>query len=144
MKLFVDTSAWVAYADPADQWHAAASEALTASVGARVMFVTTDYVLDETITLLLYHAGRRRAIDFGENVLKSRQVELVRVDSGIWEDAWQLFKQYEDKTWAFTDCTSFVVMRYMRLQRAFAFDSHFVQAGFQLWPHKRGQSQRYC
>jgi predicted nucleic acid-binding protein len=134
MKLFVDTSAWVAYADPADRWHAAASEALTASVGARVTFVTTDYVLDETITLLLYHAGRRRAVAFGDNVLKSRHVELVRVGSGLWEGAWQLFKQYDDKTWAFTDCTSFVVMRQMGLQRAFAFDSHFVQAGFHLWP----------
>lgn len=138
MKLFVDTSAWVAYADPSDRWHAAASEAVTASIGARVTFVTTDYVLDETITLLLYHAGRRQAIAFGDNVLKSRQVRLVRVDKGIWEEAWQLFKRYEDKEWAFTDCTSFVVMRQMGLRRAFAFDRHFEQAGLQLWPHRTG------
>jgi predicted nucleic acid-binding protein len=134
MKLFVDTSAWVAYTDPADRWHTAAKEAVTSSVGARVTFVTTDYVLDETITLLLYHAGRSRAIAFGDKVLKSRQVKLVRVDSGIWEEAWRLFKQVDDKTWAFTDCTSFVVMRQMGVQRAFAFDRHFRQAGFQLWP----------
>ena len=133
MKLFVDTSAWVAYADPNDRWHAAASKAMTGSIGARVTFVTTDYVLDETITLLLYHAGRRQAIDFGDNVLKSRQVRLVRVDKEIWDQAWQLFKRYDDKSWAFTDCTSFVVMRQMGLQRAFAFDRHFEQAGFQLW-----------
>ena len=131
MKLFVDTSAWVAYADRDDRWHAAAKEAVTASIGARVTFVTTDYVLDETITLLLYYASRRRAIDFGDNVFKSRQVKLVRVSEGIWEDAWQLFKRYDDKSWAFTDCTSFVVMRQMGLQQAFAFDRHFAQAGLE-------------
>ena len=135
MKLFVDTSAWVAYADPDDRWHPAAQEAVNASVGGRVTFVTTDYVLDETITLLLYHAGRSQAVAFGDNVLKSRQVKLVRVDQGIWEEAWQLFKRYDDKEWVFTDCTSFVVMRQIGLQRAFAFDRHFTQAGFQCWPH---------
>ena len=66
------------------------AEAVTSSIGARVTFVTTDYVLDETITLLLYHARRRQAVEFGDNVLKSRQVKLVRVDKGIWEEAWQI------------------------------------------------------
>ena len=134
MKLFVDTSAWVASSDPSDRWHTAARNAINSSVGARVPFVTTDYVLDETFTLLLYHAGRRQAIAFGDKVLQSRQVKLVRVDAGICEEAWRLFKQYDDKTWAFADCTSFVVMRQMGVQRAFAFDRHFTQAGFQLWP----------
>jgi predicted nucleic acid-binding protein len=136
MKLFVDTSAWVAYSDPSDRWHAAAKKAIHSSVGARVTFVTTDYVLDETITLLLYHAGRERAVAFGDKVLQSRQVKLMRVDRGIWEEAWRMFKQYDDKKWAFTDCTSFVVMRQMKLQRAFAFDRHFMQAGIRLWPDK--------
>ena len=136
MKLFVDTSAWVAYADLDDRWHPAAREAVNASVGGRVTFVTTDYVLDEAITLLLSHAGHDQAVVFGDNVLKSRQVKLVRVDKGIWDEAWQMFKRYDDKQWAFTDCTSFVVMREMGLHRAFAFDRHFRQAGFQLWPYR--------
>ncbi len=134
MKLFVDTSAWVAFSDISDQWHMAAKEAMTSLVDSRVTFVTTDYVLDETITLLLYHAGRRQAVAFGDAVQRSRQVSLVRIDAAIWEEAWQLFQQYDDKTWAFTDCTSFVVMQQLELVQAFAFDSHFEQAGFRLWP----------
>lgn len=134
MKLFVDTSAWAAYHDPSDQWHAAAKEALASLVNTRVAFVTTDYVLDETITLLLYHAGRQQALAFGDAVQRSRQVKLVRIDASVWEAAWQLFERYDDKTWSFTDCTSFVIMQQMELLQAFAFDSHFEQAGFQLWP----------
>ena len=45
-----------------------------------------------------------------------------------------MFQRYDDKQWAFTDCTSFVLMRQNNLHRAFAFDYHFAQAGFQLWP----------
>ena len=134
MKAFVDTSGWVAFYDASDRWHAAAKAAVAALVGQSVTFTTTDYVLDETITLLLYHAGRRRAVAFVDAVQRSRSVHLVRVDAGIWDEAWQLFKQYDDKTWAFTDCTSFVVMRRVGLERSFAFDHNFEQAGFELWP----------
>ena len=107
---------------------------MTSLLNQGVLFVTTDYVLDETITLLLYHAGRERALVFVDAVQRSRNVQLVRVDASIWEQAWRLFKQYDDKTWAFTDCTSFVVMRQTNLQQAFAFDHNFEQAGFELWP----------
>jgi uncharacterized protein len=137
MKLFVDTSAWAAYYDSSDRWHTGAKEAITALVDQRVTFVTTDYVLDETITLLLYHAGRAQALAFGDAVQHSRQVNLVHIDESTWEEAWQLFRCYDDKMWAFTDCTSFVVMRQIGLLQAFAFDSHFEQAGFQLWPGMR-------
>ncbi len=134
MKLFVDTSAWVAYYDADDRWHAVAGAAMTSLLNQRVTFITTDYVLDETITLLLYHAGRERALAFGDTVQRSRHVKLVRIDADTWEQAWRLFKQYDDKTWAFTDCTSFAVMHQMELQQAFSFDHHFEQAGFELWP----------
>ena len=134
MKVFVDTSAWAAYYDSDDRWHAAARNAIQRSVHARVTFVTTDYVLDETLTLLLMHAGRRQALQFGEAVQQSPNVDLVHVDPATWDRAWQMFRRYDDKMWAFTDCTSFTVMRQRGLQRAFSYDRHFEQAGFVLWP----------
>ena len=134
MRLFVDTSGWVGYYDVDDKWHVAAKTAVSSLLNQGVAFITTDYVLDETITLLLYHAGRGRALAFVDAVQRSRNVQLVRIDARIWEQAWQLFKQYDDKAWAFTDCTSFVIMHQMDLRQAFAFDRNFEQAGFELWP----------
>lgn len=134
MKLFVDTSAWAATYNASDRWHTRARAALDSLVDSRTVLITTDYVLDETITLLLYHAGRSCALAFGDAVLRSRQVQLVRIGARMWEEAWQLFRRYEDKAWAFTDCTSFVVMRQRELTLAFTFDNHFAQAGFELWP----------
>ena len=65
---------------------------------------------------------------------KNRNSRNRRIDASIWEAAWQLFERYDDKTWSCTDCTRFVIMRQMEILQAFAFDSHFEQAGFQLWP----------
>ena len=41
----------------------------------------------------------------------------------------RLFRDYHDKEWSFTDCTSFVVMERLGVTRAFAFDDHFRQFG---------------
>ena len=36
---------------------------------------------------------------------------------------------FSDKEWSFTDCTSRVLMEKLRIERAFAFDQHFLQFG---------------
>lgn len=46
--------------------------------------------------------------------------------------AW--FFRWTDKDFSFTDCTSFAVMRELRLKSALTTDGHFRQAGFQVVP----------
>ncbi|NJK27501.1 MAG: type II toxin-antitoxin system VapC family toxin [Coleofasciculaceae cyanobacterium SM2_3_26] len=46
------------------------------------------------------------------------------------QQAWQIFWQFSDKDWSFTDCTSRVVMARLGLVDAFVFDRHFRQFGF--------------
>ena len=134
MNLFVDSSGWIALFDSNDKYHRRASQAVNSLQGKDVNFLTTDYVIDETLTYLRKKTGHLVATRFGQWVLSARHVEFVRIDESAWETAWEMFQVYDDKAWAFTDCTSFVLMRRHNLWRAFSFDQHFVQAGFQLWP----------
>jgi uncharacterized protein len=134
MKLFVDTSAWVAISAKDDKYHRSASTAFAGLKRTRFQLTTTDYVLDESLTHLLTHYGHQRAVAFGNWALRSESIFIQRIDQTIWDEAWQLFQQYDDKKWAFTDCTSFVVMQRHKLYQAFTFDRHFVQADFQCWP----------
>jgi predicted nucleic acid-binding protein len=46
----------------------------------------------------------------------------------------ELFRKFADQKVSFTDCVSFVLMRKQRLTRAFSFDRHYEQAGFEIWP----------
>jgi hypothetical protein len=49
--------------------------------------------------------------------------------------AFAIFKRYHDKGFSFTDCTSFAVMKALKLRKAFAFDRHFEQMeGFSRLP----------
>ncbi len=44
--------------------------------------------------------------------------------------AWEYFKRHSDKEYSFTDCTTFMLMKEMKLSNFFAFDEDFVKTGF--------------
>jgi predicted nucleic acid-binding protein len=138
MTLFVDSSAWIGLFGDIDKYHQLASRAFTSLGTQPQRLVTSDYMIDETLTHILITDGRPNALRFGRWVLSASFVDKIKVDEVIWQAAWEMFQSYDDKQWAFTDCTSFVLMRQHNLHRAFSFDRHFEQAGFQLWPGMDG------
>ncbi len=134
MNLFADSSAWIALYDENDKYHAQAQQAFRRLLDQSVVFLVTDYIIAETATMVLYRAGHARAVRFGEWALRSANVRQIRVDNALWNEAWHLFKKYDDKDFSFIDCASFVAMRRQRVVDAFTFDRHFAQMGFRLWP----------
>jgi uncharacterized protein len=124
--LFVDTSAWFAVFSRRDANH---TPAITLIRSLNERLITTDYIVDETLTLLRVRGERRRAIVFGERILNGGWANVTRIDEADFAAAWALFRGFQDKQWSFTDCTSRVVMERLNVQRAFAFDDHFRQFG---------------
>jgi predicted nucleic acid-binding protein len=122
--IFVDTSAWFAAYVPTDPQHRAVSMLLRS---ADQPLVTTDYVLDETVTLLIARRERQRAINFGSDLLVKNTAQLELVAHADLVQAFQLMTQYRDKAWSFTDCTSLVVMQRLGIGEAISLDRHFRQ-----------------
>ena len=101
MPTFADSSGWIAALNWRDRKHAEAVAALAELADRRERLITTDFVLDETYTVLLHEVG------YGVTVRFKR-----------------------DKFWSFTDCASYIVMREEALTEAFAYDDDFWQMGF--------------
>ncbi|HIC94574.1 MAG TPA: PIN domain-containing protein [Anaerolineae bacterium] len=76
----------------------------------KAQLITSDYVLDGTLTLLRFRAGHKEAVEFGRWVLQSPLVKVINVDEKIWQAAWEIFVRNKDKDFSFTDCTSFAIM----------------------------------
>jgi len=134
MKYFADSSGWIALFDQNDKYHTPAWNWTHAIEGQRARFVTTDYVLDETITHLADVVNHATGESFATWALQQKHIQVVHVDEEPWSEALALFRKYDDKEFSFTDCTSFVVMHLHKIRDAFAFDRHFEQMGFRLWP----------
>ena len=98
-------------------------------------FLTSDYVLDETYTLLRRRPrGLAMARSIHDVAEDSRHVELVEIDTELRRLAWDLFLSYQDKVLSFTDCTSFALMRQRGLHAAFTFDADFQRVGYAVLP----------
>ncbi|HEO64362.1 MAG TPA: PIN domain-containing protein [Spirochaetes bacterium] len=128
--IFVDTNAWIALNSKRDHWHTKAVEINKQLLNEGFRYLTTSYVLDESYTGLR-KVAHSVVVDFGERIQTSRLVQVIRIDEDIENLAWELFKQYSDKQFSFTDCTSFVVMKRFNLIQTFTNDRHFEQMGFQ-------------
>jgi len=61
---------------------------------------------------------------------QSAGIRLEWIGSERFEHARAFFRRHSDHGYSFTDCTSFVVMRELRLTEALTSDRHFVEAGF--------------
>lgn len=130
--VFVDTNAWIALNSKRDNLHEEAMIANRRLLEHGYRYLTTNFVLDETYTGLRMKIGHFAAVDFGEKLRQSRMVTIIHISPDIETEAWQLFKQYADKEFSFTDCTSFAVMRQWGLDEAFTNDHHFSQMGFRI------------
>lgn len=136
-KVFVDTSGWVALVYAGEVTHAAARDCYQRLSQRGVFLATSDYVLDETLTLLRTRFGyvwAERFWNLLENAVQQGRVSLLRVDEAVWREALGLFFQYQDQNFSFTDCTSFALMRREGIDTAFAFDHHFWVMGFIVEP----------
>lgn len=133
-KLFVDTAGWVACADRNDPAHAKCVTARDAQLRAGAVLLTTDYVMDETLTLLRLRLGLGAAGEWWQRISSSRRVVMVEVDHDLREDALRWFFRYDDKEFSFTDCTSFALMKRDKLREVLTTDRHFKQAGFHMLP----------
>jgi len=127
MKLFVDTGAFIALTDADGENHKAAAAFYRNTKEKGTRFVTTNFVVCETMNYLRARISHNIAVFFRENLKKSGFIEMVTVTPSIEEAAFTIFKRYTDKDFSFTDCTSFSIMRSLKLKRAFAFDKHFEQ-----------------
>jgi uncharacterized protein len=132
--LFVDTAGWMCLADAGDPAHEAAYESVDAWMRGGGLLVSTDYVQDETLTLLRARLGLRAAAKWWQEVDASTRLRWELIHPQRAEKARTWFFGWRDKDFSFTECTSFVVMKELRLRRALTTDRHFRDAGFETLP----------
>lgn len=131
--VFADTSFLVAYYNKKDDNHETARAFIHNYIEnkTRVAFIITDYIFDETVTTIMKQGGKDLAIDIAKKLYESPPIKIFPINSEIFNLAYDMFINYHDQMWSFTDCTSFCFLKGYQLNMNVAtFDSHFIAAGF--------------
>lgn len=132
-SLMVDTWAWVALYNPADQYHQRARSVHEELVNG-YDWITTNFILDETYTALRRWSSPDRAVRFGRRIraiAATGALTVVTVGPDIETQAWGIFERYDTvRHLSYTDCTTFAVMQRLDVGEAFTGDGHFNLLGF--------------
>lgn len=126
MSIFVDTGPWFASVVPGDPRHRDVTAWFRTN---NQPLITTDYVIDETLTLLRSRGERSRAIAFGRRLLDLSAVSIHFLEEAEIRQAWAVFRDNPAREWSFTDCTSKIVIDALHVKQALTFDHHFAEFG---------------
>ena len=139
-KLFIDTWGWLTLRDRSETQHHAVKNFYQEFRENRGISYTTDYVLDETITLLFRRLPFRKASESLEEIEKAIETGYLffeKVTLERFEKAKELRLRYQDKPLiSFTDFSSAVVMIEKEIDVILTEDEHFtyLETGFRKVP----------
>ena len=129
--IFVDTSAIYAWTDAADARHAVAAAALGELLERAEPLVSHNYVLVEALALVHHRLGRAASAALDDDF---RALRVEWVDAALHEEAIDDWKRRSGRAIRLVDQVSFVLMRRLQLDTAFAFNRDFEDEGFALFP----------
>lgn len=132
-RAWIDTGALLALASPRDPYHARAVAAVRSRQGPGREWVSSVLVLGEFHRLVLYRAGPAPARAAVARLLAdpaTRWLEVGAAEVSGATSAW--LERFPDQDYSLTDAVSFELMRREGIVEAFAFDRHYLTAGFRL------------
>ncbi len=138
--LFIDTWGWIVIHNSREPRHGEIRDFYQTRRDQKDVIYTTDYVLDETFTLLfkrLPFPQARESLETLDDAIQDGYLLLERITPERFEQAKRLRLRFQDKPRiSFTDLTSMVIMDELSIADILTEDTHFVQVrmGFQLVP----------
>jgi len=130
-KIFVDTGAWYALKNRNDPNHQAVCRFFEILPSAGIVCYTSDYVIDEAITLTRTRLKNHHvAATLAEELLSEKAARLIYAAPHYLPRALEIYIKYGDQLFSFTDCTSFAIMESLNIEEALAFDRHFTFEAF--------------
>lgn len=129
-RIFIDTGAFIAKYIEKDQFYGLACKVWEKLENQKEKLVTSNFVLDETFTLLARQANYEFSVKVARIIYASDVIKIVRPSHETELNSLHLFDKYADQKVSFTDCVSFQLMKENRLKKVFSFDRHFQLAGF--------------
>jgi uncharacterized protein len=133
VAIFIDTWGWLTLRDRREARHREVDRFYREVRRRRDSVYTSDYVLDETITLLfrrLLFVRAKESLQYIQQAIAEGYLHLEWLTPQRFEKALELRHRFQDKPRiSFTDLTSMVVMSEREIEEILTEDDHFLHVG---------------
>lgn len=129
MSVFIDTSALLAVLDADDEHHDEAVRVWHALAEVEAPLVTSSYVIVEAVAVAQNRLGIAAVRTLTGDIVPL--LDVVFVDAATHGAAVSALLAAGRRHLSLVDCASFELMRQLTVRRAFAYDRHFEEQGFE-------------
>ena len=132
MNIFIDTSAFLAVLDGSDRNHTCANPFWAQIISREEVLLCHNYILVETSAVLLRRIGMKAVRVFEQDIIPV--LHIIWVTKEVHSAAVSAHLMADRRSLSLVDCLSFEVMRRTGVLKAFAFDRHFRDYGYEINP----------
>ena len=133
MKVFIDTWGWLTLRDRKESRHQEVKDFYRQFRDQNGIIYSSDYVIDETITLIfkrLPFKTAKESLSKIDKAIEEGYLQMEWVTPERFEKAKGLRLKYQDKPRiSFTDLTSMVIMKELGVKDIITGDEHFEHVG---------------
>lgn len=136
-KVFIDTSAWIPYSLSRQPTHPVINNLIKKLMKDNIIICTSNDVVDETVTRLIYDTNIKIAQQFINIIKQSSQANsLVQlwVDEQIQSEAFEIVEKFAEHKLSLTDATTIVLMNRFNIDSIISLDSDFRKVGIKTLP----------
>ena len=133
LTIFVDSDAFVGLTKKDDSNHERARQIFLELQDKPFVFVTSNYVFSEVVTILSQRIDHETAVAYIRSMKSEDCVFTIeRVGLGTEEAAIQIFIKQTSKNVSFVDCTNIALIRERHMDGIFSFDDDYKKNGIAL------------
>ncbi|TSC66778.1 MAG: PilT domain-containing protein [Microgenomates group bacterium Gr01-1014_80] len=128
MKVFIDTSAFIAYFIKQDEFHENALSRYNFYTEQKATLLTSDYVLDELLTWFSTKQPKHileKLVNALQKMQSAGEIRMLDIDKTIFKKGLEVLLKFSDHKISFTDATSYVLYKDFNLDEIFTLDDDF-------------------
>lgn len=136
-KLIIDTSFWLTLVLANEHNHEEAKKTFKEVLEEGVILYTTNDIVDETVTRIIYDNNlsiAEKFLDFLHQSIQKKVLAQLWTDEQTQEDAFAVLKKYHDHKLSMTDATTVAIMQRFKLDAVLTLDSDFKKIGVKSLP----------
>lgn len=136
-SVFIDTSTWISYSLSNQPRHSTIRKLMKQLLKDGITIYTSNDVIDETVTRLVYHTNPQiidKFINFIEESTKTHSIIQLWIDEQIQLEAYGLVKKFYEHKLSLTDATTIALIKKFNIDSVISLDSDFVKVGISTLP----------
>ncbi len=127
MKVFIDTSAFVALFVEKEELHQEVSQKYMEFRRQRAILLTSYYILDELFTRLTFYreVNLKELIQKLNDSITLNELTVLHIDEILFEKSISIFLKFSEHKISFTDATTYCLYKDFALDEIFTLDRDF-------------------